>query len=137
MNSTIAERIKMLRQGLGLTQQELADRIGLQKAAINKYETGRVINIKRENAVKLAEVLNSTPEYILGYTDTVHSVSTTNGSEFEEISLSFSPELTAIYVNGKTGEFFEMFNSLSMDGMKFVLSEMLKHYCSFDIDEFF
>lgn len=134
MNSSIAERIRSLRLALGMTQQELADRVGLKKAAINKYETGRVVNIKRDNVVKLAESLNSTPEYILGYTDIIHSVSCTRENDFEDITLSFSPENVLLKVNGKSGDFSELFGHLSKDGKKLVLSEMLKYYCDIDID---
>lgn len=134
MNSSIAERIKSLRLALGMTQQELADRVGLKKAAINKYETGRVVNIKRDNVVKLAETLNSTPEYILGYTNIVHSASCTHENDFEDITVSFSPENVSLKVNGKQGDFTEMFVCLSKDGKQLVLSEMLKYYCDIDID---
>ena len=135
MKNSIAERIKALRVSLGLTQQEVADRVGLKKAAINKYETGRVINIKRDNVEKLAEVLNSTPEYILGYTGTIHSVAYLQENEFEEITLSFSPDRVDIKLNGEDGDFMELFSKMSTDGKKLVLSEMLKYYCEIDIDE--
>lgn len=35
------ERIKAIRKALGLTQQEFADRIGIQRSTIAQYETGR------------------------------------------------------------------------------------------------
>lgn len=35
------ERIKALRKALGLTQQELADKIGLKRNSFANYETGR------------------------------------------------------------------------------------------------
>lgn len=35
------ERIKALRKTLGLTQQELADRIGIKRNTISQYEIGR------------------------------------------------------------------------------------------------
>ena len=37
-------RIKVLRQSLGLTQQEFADRIGIKRGAIANYEIGRNIS---------------------------------------------------------------------------------------------
>ena len=45
---TTGERIKMLRKEHNLTQEELGAKIGVQKAAIQKYEKGTVKNIKRE-----------------------------------------------------------------------------------------
>ena len=37
----MGNRIKQLRQALGLTQQEFADRIGVKRGAIANYEIGR------------------------------------------------------------------------------------------------
>jgi transcriptional regulator with XRE-family HTH domain len=43
----MAERIKERRLIMKYTQEELAEKLGLQKSAIAKYENGRVENIKR------------------------------------------------------------------------------------------
>jgi transcriptional regulator with XRE-family HTH domain len=64
---TTGERIKKARLELGMTQEELGEKVGVQKAAINKYETGIVVNLKRGVIVKLADVLNVTPEYLMGW----------------------------------------------------------------------
>lgn len=64
---TPGERIKMLRKEQKLTQEDLGKALGVQKAAIQKYEKGTVKNIKRENLLKLAKILHTTPEYILGW----------------------------------------------------------------------
>ena len=64
---TPGERIKVLRKELKLTQEDIGNALGIQKAAVQKYEKGTVKNIKRENLIKLAKLLNTTPEYILGW----------------------------------------------------------------------
>ena len=64
---TTGERIKMLRKEHDFTQEELGQIIGVKKAAIQKYEKGTVQNIKRASLLKLAEVLHTTPEYLLGW----------------------------------------------------------------------
>ena len=66
---TTGERIKMLRKEHNLTQEELGAKIGVQKAAIQKYEKGTVKNIKRDSLIKLAQCLNTSPEYLLGWED--------------------------------------------------------------------
>ena len=53
----------------GLTQEELGNAVGVQKAAINKYETGRVVNIKRTTLQKLADALGVTPAELLDDAD--------------------------------------------------------------------
>ena len=65
----MGERIKRLRLERGMTQEELGKAVGLQRAAINKYEKGIVENIKRTTIIKLAEVLRTTPSYLVGYED--------------------------------------------------------------------
>lgn len=64
---TPGERIKRLRKEMNLTQEDLGKALGIQKAAVQKYEKGTVKNIKRENLIKLAKILNTTPEYIIGW----------------------------------------------------------------------
>ena len=66
---TTGERIKKLRLELGMSQEELGEKIGVQKAAINKYETGIVVNLKRGIIVKLAEALGVSASYLMGWDD--------------------------------------------------------------------
>lgn len=60
-----ADKIKALRTRKGLSQEELGKMVGLQKAAINKYETGRVVNIKKSILQKLADALSVSPADLL------------------------------------------------------------------------
>lgn len=92
----MGERIKRLRIERGMTQEELGKAVGLQRAAINKYEKGIVENIKRTTIIKLAEVLRTTPSYLVGYEDD------------EEVS-----ELTAIQE-----ELFEKIYELTPDNQR-------------------
>jgi len=62
---TTAEKIKQLRLQKGLSQEALGSLIGVKKAAINKYETGRVVNIKRTTLKRLADALGVTPADLL------------------------------------------------------------------------
>lgn len=60
-----AEKVKLLRLQKGMTQEQLGNAIGVQKAAINKYEKGRVRNIKRSTLQKLADALGVAPVDLL------------------------------------------------------------------------
>lgn len=62
----IGERIRRLRKDRHMTQEELAHMLGLQKSAIAKYEKGRVSNIKKATLLKMAEILEVSPSYLLG-----------------------------------------------------------------------
>lgn len=64
---TKGERIKQLRERAGLTQDELATKLKVTKQTIYKYEKNIVTNIPSDNIEVLANILDSTPEYILGW----------------------------------------------------------------------
>lgn len=67
---TTGDRIKQLRIEKHMSQEELGEKVGVQKAAINKYETGLVVNLKRSTIAKLAAALDVTPAYLMGWEDT-------------------------------------------------------------------
>ncbi len=64
---TKGERIKALREQADMSQEELAKRMNTTKQTIYKYEKDIVTNIPSDRVEELAEILNSTPEYILGW----------------------------------------------------------------------
>lgn len=66
---TTGERIKSLRIAKGLSQEELGGLIGVKNAAVYKYENGLVINLKRSVIAKLAEALETTPAYLMGWNE--------------------------------------------------------------------
>lgn len=62
----VGQRIKMLRKRKGMNQSELAAALDKSLRTIQKYETGEIeVSIAIVN--QLAELLDSTPTYILGY----------------------------------------------------------------------
>lgn len=64
---TKGERIRMLRERARMTQDDLAKRLNTTKQTIHKYEKNIVTNIPSDRIEELAKVLDSTPEYILGW----------------------------------------------------------------------
>lgn len=68
---TTGERIRQLRIEHQMTQEELGTKVGVQKAAIYKYENGLVVNLKRSTLEKLAIVLETTPTYLMGLEDDI------------------------------------------------------------------
>ncbi len=62
----IGDRIRNLRIEQGLTQEEVGNCIGVNKATVMRYENGE-IDIKRTVAIKLAGALHTTPAYIMGW----------------------------------------------------------------------
>lgn len=66
---TIGAKIKNLRVAMKLTQEELADAIGTKKQTIHKYETGIISNIPASKIKALADTLNTTPAYLMGWVE--------------------------------------------------------------------
>ena len=64
---TIYDRIKYLREQLGLSQQELAEKVGFKTAsAVNKIELG-LRDINQSKIIAFAKALNTTPSYLMGW----------------------------------------------------------------------
>ena len=67
MSNIIGERIKYLRTLADMSQEELGNRVGVQRAAINKYENGSVTNIPITTVEKMAKIFDVCPGHILGW----------------------------------------------------------------------
>lgn len=66
---TTSERIKKAREAKGMSQQELADKLGYKsRSSINKLER-ESRNIPRSQIVKLAKILDVTPAYLMGWAE--------------------------------------------------------------------
>ena len=65
--SYLGEKIKELRSLSNLSQAELGRRVGVQRAAIQKYEKGTVDNIPIKTLEKIAWVLGVSPAYLAGW----------------------------------------------------------------------
>ncbi len=63
----IGEKIKTLRTRLDLTQEELADAAGTTKQTIHKYETGIIANIPASKVKAMADKLDTTPAFLMGW----------------------------------------------------------------------
>jgi len=65
--ATIGDRIKMRREELGITQEELAHKLGYKsRSSINKIELNSN-NLTQSKIKKIADILNTTPSYIMGW----------------------------------------------------------------------
>lgn len=62
----MAQRIHERRVCLDMTMEELAKKVGVQKAAVSKWENGLVSNIPRSRVQLLATALNCDPVWLMG-----------------------------------------------------------------------
>ena len=70
------ERIKQARKDAGLTQTELAARLGISKQLLYKYETDIVKNIPLDTMKDLARILDVRPSYLADFDDDKTAAST-------------------------------------------------------------
>ena len=67
--STVGGRIQAARLAKGLTQQQVADLVGVSKGAISQWESGKIEDLKADNILKLADVLEVSARWIWHYKD--------------------------------------------------------------------
>lgn len=63
------EKIYTLRKLKGLTLEEVGKAVGVGKSTVRKWETGAIANMRRDKIAALAAVLDTTPGYLMGWTD--------------------------------------------------------------------
>ena len=78
-------RLKQLRNSRGITQDELGRMLGVQKAAICKYENGRV-NMPNSVIMRLVEIFQVSADYLLG-TDEVVPLLKSNSAKLSSSSM--------------------------------------------------
>lgn len=79
---TTGDKIHYLRTKLGLTLQELGDKVGVGASTVRKWETGYIKTLRTDKMQKLAIALDTTVDYLMGWTENnvnVGSVGTNNG----------------------------------------------------------
>ena len=65
----IGDMIKKRREELGMTQEELAEKLGYKsRSSINKIESG-INDLPQSKIVEFAKVLKTTPSYLMGWED--------------------------------------------------------------------
>ena len=65
MMHSIGNRLRILREAKGMTQDDLAEAAGMNRVTIAKYETGR-IEPKTKSLSRLAAALGVTTDYLIG-----------------------------------------------------------------------
>lgn len=66
MKNSINERIHDLRERSGLTQTDLAIRLGVTRSCVNAWEMG-VSRPSLDNVLSLGHIFHTTTDYLLGF----------------------------------------------------------------------
>lgn len=114
--STVGDKILYMRKQLGLTQEELARRMGYKsKSTINKIELG-INDIPQSKIAQFADVLGTTPAHLMGW---------------EEETKKNSPNELQLTEGEK--KWLELYNRVS-DETKDVLVKMLDSFDKISAD---
>lgn len=81
---TVGERLKQLREQLGMSQVDFATKINVSKQTLYKYENTIITNIPSDKIESAARICNVSPAYIMGW-----------GNDLSPITSDTSSELTA------------------------------------------
>lgn len=92
---TLGEKIKSLRKGLGMSQEKLAELMGISRQAVAKWENGQSAP-STANLFKLAEILNTTTAFLLADDDAKDTGTEENTDETKAV-LSQAEEFYRVF----------------------------------------
>lgn len=113
----IGTKIHTLRTELGLTLQELGDKVGVGASTVRKWETGYIKSLGHDKIQKLATALGTTPAYLIGEANNTANINIERigansgviGQNSGEIHIDNGQELTK-----EEAELLRIFNSLDV-----------------------
>lgn len=65
----LAKRLKDMRELSGYSLQEVAEKLGISKVTVHRYENLDITNIPSDKIEKLAKIYKTTPSYLMGWED--------------------------------------------------------------------
>ena len=81
------ERINLLRKKMGLSQEELANKIGVSRQAVSKWESGQSMP-DLDKIIALSDLFGVSTDYILKGTDVSYDEGTLNSETSKKIMIS-------------------------------------------------
>lgn len=61
------DKIRALRLGLGASMEDIARAVGVSKPTVQRWESGEIVNMRRDKIWKLAQALHTSPAYLMGW----------------------------------------------------------------------
>lgn len=65
----LEERMRDRRKELDLTLADIAKAVGVSEATVQRWESGKIKNLRYERIPALAVALHTTPAYLMGWED--------------------------------------------------------------------
>lgn len=119
---TIGDRIKERREVVNISQTDLAEKTGISKQTLYKYENNIIVNIPSDKVEKIASILDTTPAYLMGWEkresigDRIRNTRRAQHISMRELckKMGITPSLLNRYENNaKTSFSLEMLNNFA------------------------
>lgn len=94
---SVGERIKQLRKEKGYTQEELGNLLGVKKAAVQKYESGQVQNLKQNTIYKLCEIFGKSPNFFILNDIEFENLLREEIAVIEKVELKYGKEVISMF----------------------------------------
>ena len=118
---SIGSRIKNKRLENNMTLLEVANLLGVKEATVQRYESGNIQNLKQRTIARLAEILHTTPAYLMGWEEPESKNSTwipvlgkvaagipidavENIDDYEEVPQNMAKDYFALRIKGDSME---------------------------------
>ena len=95
---SVGTLIRDRRSELGITQKEVADFVGVSEAAVSRWESGEINNMRRDRIAALSKILRLSPLDIMGISDNDLSFSPPPASPSKEKTIRIPVYLPSIYI---------------------------------------
>lgn len=106
---TIGQRMKERRKDLRMSADELAKKLGKDRSTIYRYEKGDIENLPLELLTPIAEALETTPAYLMGWEEKI-----------EKNPAEMAARHFEIIMDEDINEIFDEFRSLDAKNKKLV-----------------
>lgn len=123
---TIGQKIKELRTELNMSVDELADKLGKNRATIYRYEKGDIGNLPLDVLEPLATTLKTTPAYLMGWENKRNKDEITIGELLKKMriqrnmsvneyakEIGINPEVLSKYETGEKNIPLDVVNAIS------------------------
>ena len=145
---SVGKRIKERRKELGMTVDEVASKLGKNRATIYRYESDEIENLPITVLEPLAKILNVSPSYLMGWDDdALNDIPLALLKHYQEEGMT-DIEMIEAYENFKKAEMEDAKNSpqekyiesIKLDSpeeaMKFILQQpSLMAFGGYDLNE--
>ena len=119
---TIGQRIKSRREQLNIGQSELAEKVGVSKQTLYKYENDIVTNIPSDKVEKISYYLETTPAYLMGWEENESNINEIAGQIYTAYAYRVLYDSLPVEEQDKISEIEKKLVSISPENRTLILN---------------